>query len=249
MTSRNREELNYRQQEEPSTDRSEHYKIRRKSISGSLRKKQKEQQIQHLSANPVLPSELNYYDEARRHYKEGRISEALRLFELTLEKQPDKADAYYYCALCLLSKHSYQKAFEFLNNILAKFPQYEKKTVYLFAGIAAKHTGQADKAIALVSEGLQKYPDYNDLYLYRAKVYDEMRDYEKALHDYELILRTKKDNSEVLLNCALCYKALGKLTNCLSMLNSAFYSGNSGLFKGRILLERIKIYYEQKKIK
>ena len=43
-------------------DRSEMFKIRRKSISGSLKKKMKEEKMQYLSANPVIPSELNYYD-------------------------------------------------------------------------------------------------------------------------------------------------------------------------------------------
>jgi hypothetical protein len=47
LTSRNREEV--------STDRSEMFKIRRKSISGSLKKKMKEHTAQYVSANPVLP--------------------------------------------------------------------------------------------------------------------------------------------------------------------------------------------------
>ena len=45
------------------------FKIRRKSISGSLKKKMKEQNAQYLSANPVLPVQLNYYEEARKLYK------------------------------------------------------------------------------------------------------------------------------------------------------------------------------------
>ena len=50
------------------------FKIRRKSISGSLKKKIKEHNAQYLSANPVIPSELNYYDEARKLYKDGKMS-------------------------------------------------------------------------------------------------------------------------------------------------------------------------------
>jgi hypothetical protein len=66
LTSRNREEM--------STERGEMFKIRRKSISGNLNKKIKEHNAQYLSANPVLPVELNYFDEARKLYKEGKTS-------------------------------------------------------------------------------------------------------------------------------------------------------------------------------
>lgn len=99
----------------------------------------KEQTAQYLSANPVMPVQLNYYEEARKLYKEGKNAEALRLFELTLEKDPKMCEAHYYIALCLLGKHSYQKAYSHLTIILSDFPDFKKKTVYLFAAIAAKN--------------------------------------------------------------------------------------------------------------
>jgi hypothetical protein len=62
-------------------ERHELFKIKRKSISGSLKKKLKEQVSHHLSSvNPTIPLEINYFEEGRKNYKEGKISEALKLF-------------------------------------------------------------------------------------------------------------------------------------------------------------------------
>ena len=80
-------------------------------------------------------------------------------------------EAYYYLALCHLSRHHYEKAYTNLTYILDNFPKYLKKTVYLFVGIAAKNMDKVDKGLVLVSKGIEKYPDYLDLYLYRAKLY------------------------------------------------------------------------------
>lgn len=51
-----------------------------------------------------------------------------------------------------------------------KFPAFEKKTVFLFTAIAAKHIDQQTKALAALTAGISKYPDYLDLYIYRAKL-------------------------------------------------------------------------------
>lgn len=225
------------------------FKIRRKSISGSLKKKIKEQNAQYLSANPVSPSELNYYEEGRKLYKEGKISEALKLFELTIEKQPDLPDAHYYTALCLLSRQHYHKAYSHLSLLLQKFINYNKKTVFIFSAIAAKHIEKVDKAIAILAQGIEKYPDYLDLYIYRAKLLQQQQKYEIALKDYEIIMKSKKDNSEVLLNYAICLKSMGKQSNCVSILTSALYNDQEGLFKAKILLERMKLYFSENKYK
>lgn len=101
-------------------------------------------------------------------------------------------DAYYYASLCHLSKHQYQKAFDLLNSILEKFQNYKRKTVYLFAGISANHVNQVEKALGLITQGISHYPDYTDLYLYRAKLLEEKSNFEEALSDYEVVLKTKK---------------------------------------------------------
>lgn len=174
-----------RNKEEPPNDKSELFKIKRTSISGSLRKKLKEQANHHLSSvNPTIPLELNYFEEGRRVYKEGKFTEALKLFELAIEKTPESAESHYYAALCYLNKHLYQRAYDLLETLLEKFVAFQKKTVYLFAAIAAKHLSRTSRAIIILGQGIQKYPDYLDLYIYRAKLYDQENEVEMAHQDY-----------------------------------------------------------------
>ena len=79
--------------------------------------------------------------------------------------------------------------------ILDKFPKYHKKAVYLFASIAAKNLERIDKAITLLSQGISKYPEYTDLYVYRARLEEQNKEIEAALEDYERALKSRKDNA------------------------------------------------------
>ncbi len=160
----------------------------------------------------------------------------MRLFELCSQQNPLQADSLYYQSLCLLTKHNYHRAFQVLNKIIEQFPGFSKKTVYLFSAIACKNIGRIERAMGVATAGISKYPDYLDLRLYRAKMLQQNGDYEQAHQDYEIILKSRKDSAEVLLRDAMCLKELGRLSNCLSMLNSAFYCDQSGQLKGQILM-------------
>ena len=145
-------------------------------------------------------------------------------------------EAHYYIALCLLSKHSYEKAYEHLTTLIDKFPKFNKKTVFIFAAIAAKNLEMVEKALELVSAGIGRYPDYIDLYLYRAKLHEQLKQYPAALLDYEHSLKTKKNHPETMLNYALCLQQLGQTSNCLSALNAAYYCDGSEPHRPRIHL-------------
>jgi tetratricopeptide (TPR) repeat protein len=229
--------------EEVSVERPEMFKIKRKSISGSLKKKLKEAQTHHLSSvNPTVPLELNYFEEGKRVYKEGKVGEALRLFELAVERSPDLADGYYHCALCHLSKRNYQRSYDFLTLLVQKFPAFDRKTVPLFTAIAANHLSLPDKALSALTSGVTRYPDFLDLYVYRAKVSEGQGQLDDAQEDYEFVLKTKRDSPEVLLGYALLLQRKGLTTNALSALGSALYS-DKGDLRGKILLARVRMNY------
>lgn len=63
LTTRNRDEA-------VSMEKNQMFKIKRKSISGNLKKKMKETEMHHLSSvNPTVPIEINYFQEGKRAYK------------------------------------------------------------------------------------------------------------------------------------------------------------------------------------
>jgi len=53
------------------------------------------------------------------------------------------------------------------------------------------------------------------------------QDYEKAHQDYEKILKSDKNNIEVLLKNAECLRKMGAYANCLSNFSAAFYLAES----------------------
>ena len=59
---------------------------------------------------------------------------------MTIEKYPEMMEAHYYAALCHLSKHSYEKADGYLSHLIEV--GYGRRTVYIFAAIAAKNMGK-----------------------------------------------------------------------------------------------------------
>lgn len=53
---------------------------------------------------------------------------------------------------------------------------------------------ETGKAMSFLTHGISKYPDFMDLYLYRARLNEGQNCYEDALEDYETVLKTKKNN-------------------------------------------------------
>jgi tetratricopeptide (TPR) repeat protein len=84
------------------------------------------------------------------------------------------------------------------------------------------------KAMSFLTNGINKYPDFMDLYLYRARLNESQNRYEDAQEDYETVLKTKKNNPEVLLSYAICLKKLNQTSKALSTLNNAFYNDKTG---------------------
>jgi hypothetical protein len=62
-------------------------------------------------------------------------------------------------------------------------------------------------------------------------------------------LKVRKDNAEIWLSYALCQKELGRASNSLAALNSAFSCESSAQLKAKILLERIRLNLHGKKLK
>lgn len=87
-------------------------------------------------------------------YKAGRFVEALKLFEIGMERSPQIPDNYYYAALTYLNGHNYEGGYALLSDIIKKFKSYNKKSVYLFAAIAAKNLNRIEKAIDICESGL-----------------------------------------------------------------------------------------------
>lgn len=100
-----------------------------------------------------------------------------------------------------MNLHNYFKGLELLEKVCRDHGEY-KKTAYLFAAIAAKNLSQLDKAYALCSYGLEKYPNYPELNLYRANISYIQQNYERAHQDYEKIIKNDRTNVELLLKNA-----------------------------------------------
>jgi Tfp pilus assembly protein PilF len=49
--------------------------------------------------------------------------------------------------------------------------------------------------LTTLTNGINRYPDYLDLYVYRAKINEEQGNFENAQEDYEFVLKKKKDNA------------------------------------------------------
>jgi tetratricopeptide (TPR) repeat protein len=86
-------------------------------------------------------------------------------------------------------------------------------------GVAYGHNGQSDKAISSFSEAIRAVrghsePEYHELAdmirLNRAKAYDVIGDYDSAIADYDVLLRSKPDSSIYIAGRAWAQKALDR---------------------------------------
>lgn len=137
----------------------------------------------------AFPSEKNWLDAANRYYalanllkgeqRIGLFEKAIECFEKTLEQNPDNTEAKIDLAACYVEKgDNPMKGIGMLREI-EKTDSNNVKLQLNFAYFSMR-SGQWDRAIARFEKVLKLKPDYVEIYLHLADVYDQKGDKAKS---------------------------------------------------------------------
>ncbi len=114
---------------------------------------------------------------------QGRIEQAVRMYERTLELHADEAYTLNRLAIIYMLTGKTDEAMALYDHAIAVRPDYE--VTYSNLGAAYYQLGEYGKSLAALTKAIELAPDYIEAYNKRAICYWRMEEYEKAQADLE----------------------------------------------------------------
>lgn len=203
-----------------------------------------DRQIREVTTSSVLA--YRHYMEGDRLHIEGKESDAIPLLEEAL-----KADPQFAMAAAKLSavhfnlghpKESYEyaaKAIELADRLPAQERYYVEGRFY---SLKTKTLGQAIEAY---QRAINLYPTHTSVRHNLANLYFEMERFDEATAHYEELVRRGSEFAGTFANLALCYAALGKVDEGVTLLRGYLDEhpdhGGAWAFLGDFLLRAGKL--------
>jgi tetratricopeptide (TPR) repeat protein len=127
---------------------------------------------------------------AKLLYERGKYTEANMSIEQALQLEPSHLEGILLQSLILSAQGSYPKASEVLSMASVEYP--DESRIFLYRGDINSLMNQPSYAIVDYGKAIELNPDSAEVYYKRAGAYEAIRDYEKALLDYETLLAMSK---------------------------------------------------------
>ncbi|MFA4843081.1 MAG: tetratricopeptide repeat protein, partial [Candidatus Omnitrophota bacterium] len=163
-----------------------------------------------------------YGNRAASYNNQGNFDEAIKDYTRAIElKCPNLAVVYYSRGLSYRGKKDYEKAAQDYGKATELKPDYLE--VYLDLGLMHFVLGKYEaesfakaakidsgKTISYLTELIRLNPKHSVPYFYRGYVYNELKEYAKAIDDYTKYLESNPNDRTVYYNRALAYQNLGR---------------------------------------
>lgn len=122
------------------------------------------------------------YQLALEYSDNGNANKAIEIYGKLLEKYPDNSVLQYELAYCHYVKQDFKKAAKILEK--AEKGDGAMGIMYAIHGNCLDMMGKQEKAIAKYKEGIDKFPDFGQLYLELGTVYRSRNDNNAAVEAY-----------------------------------------------------------------
>lgn len=144
--------------------------------------------LKSISKNKRVPD--THYALALLQYNRQKYSPATISINQVLQMEPRNLDAILLQSQILSAQGNYPKAIEVLSMASIEYPN--EALIYLYRGDINTLMNQASYAIIDYTKAIELNPADANMYYKRAGAYEAIRDYEKALADYEHLLAMSK---------------------------------------------------------
>ena len=131
-----------------------------------------------------------HYALASLLFKREKFSEAYQSVMQMLELDPKNLEGLILQSRILSAQQNYPKAIEVLSLASIEYP--DEPRIYLHRGDYYMLMNQAAFSIIDYTKAIELNPEMAEIYYKRAGAYEAIRDYEKALSDYEKLLEMSK---------------------------------------------------------
>jgi len=191
-----------------------------------------------LSAEEVYKIAIEYVDQKQ-------YEEALKAFNLSILKDKNFVNAYYYAGWTCIKLERYDNAISYLKKTLELNEQNSE--AYFYLGLAYFYLDKLDESIKSFNELLSKKDPFKqkETLLCLGIIYDRLEKYEKAIEYYEKYIDIDSDNADVFYSLGYAYIEVGQkkhwlnkkkyFTKAVRYLNKSIYLDPNKIDAYRIL--------------
>jgi len=156
-----------------------------------------------LSAEEVYKIAIGYVDQKR-------YEEALKIFNLSILKDKDFVNAYYYAGWTCIQLKRYDNAISYLKKTLELNEQNSE--AYFYLGLAYFYLDKLDESVKSFNELLSRKDPFKqkETLLCLGIIYDRLEKYEKAIEYYEKYIDIDSDNADVFYRLGSAYIEVGQ---------------------------------------
>lgn len=144
-----------------------------------------------------------FFERGNYHFKKHEYERAIELFSEAIEKVPDFADAYNNRGLCYESSGNLERAIGDYRKAVSLDDSFDQAKLNLAA--ALNHAQQLDESGKLFAELQAVYADSAQFLNYRGQYFLNRFDSDRALIDFEKLIKNFGPNPENLTNLGYAY--------------------------------------------
>ncbi len=148
--------------------------------------------LKSINKNKQVPA--TYYALAHLQYDRKKFSAAQNSINQMLRMDPNNLEGILLQSQILAEQGNFPKAIEVLSMASIEYPNEAR--IFLYRGDINTRMNQASYSIIDYSRAIELNPDNAKTYYKRAGAYEAIRDYKKALADYEKLLAMSKYDGE-----------------------------------------------------
>jgi tetratricopeptide (TPR) repeat protein len=163
---------------------------------------------------------FEYINLGRQEIQKGNISQAMNYFDQALDIEGKNPDALYNKGLACMLMNLYKEATINFLNVLKENSTYNKD-VYLKLSMCFNCMKDASTALRYISQGIHRYPKFYQGYLYRGQIYNELKQWDKAMSDFKKVLSGSKTEGNALIGIAESLEGVGDTGTAIQMLEQA----------------------------
>lgn len=156
----------------------------------------------------------------RQEIQKGKFSEAISYFTQAIEIDSKCLEALYNKGLGNMLLGLYKEATIDFLNVLRENVLYNKD-VYLKLAMCFRNMNDINTALRYITQGLHRYLKYYEGYLYRGQIYNELKQFEKAMDDFKKVLSSNSNEGKALVGIAESLEGIGDLETAIKMLDEA----------------------------
>ncbi len=181
-----------------------------------------------LLVSNIIASSLEYVTKAQALEKLGRYEEALKVYDMIINKDPTYAPVYYYKGSTLWRLQRYKESIDNLDLAtelyLGRHNLDSKAHCFSLKASNYNLLGNKDKALENLNLAIKNDPKNDHYYRKKAYFFDGLKEYQKAIDTYDDAIRAMP-------NVIWFYENKGVVLEKLHKYEEALASYNQGLKK------------------